>query len=98
MPNILDYYLRPSLLKTEANKEQRRKKRLESSQKKKSEFKQGACTHLLRYEKWIHNGHKQGKTFHYKEVCIACGLRRFVPRTKKLYALLKDEPWHQKKQ
>lgn len=55
------------------------------------------CEHpTFHYEKWVHNGKAQGKSFHYKEVCDLCGRRRCVPRTKELFELLKTVQWHHK--
>ena len=50
----------------------------------------------LKYEKWIHYGRKQGKTFHYKVICLNCGKRYHVKRSKRIYEKVKWENWRYK--
>jgi hypothetical protein len=89
---ILDFYMQPSLLEVEEN----RRKNLKRLKKTKSENRRGLCIHKITFEKWVYNPRLPGgkKTFHYKEVCKRCGYGRLVPRTQKLFKILKDEKWH----
>ena len=89
---ILDLYLQPSLIPD-------RSQDLKRLQKGKTENKRHHCIHDFHYEKWIHKGRKEGvkDTYHYKEVCNKCGIRRCVERTKEIYELVKDQIWHYKK-
>ena len=88
---ILDIYINPP-------DETIRVKDKERLIKEKSKLQRKLCSHAnLRYEKWVHNGPIQGKTLHFKEICKDCGSRKNVPRTKEIFDIVKDQPWHHKK-
>lgn len=75
-----------------------RKENLEELRRAKSLIKQHRCEHEYHYEKWVHRGRKPGvkDSFHYKEVCDKCGIKRCVERTKEVYEKVKNQKWHYK--
>jgi len=45
------------------------------------------------FTKHIHNGRKQGKSFHYKLHCRTCKTQYHIQRSKEVFELVKDTPW-----
>jgi hypothetical protein len=47
---------------------------------------------IKHFEKFVHNGPVQGKTYHYRAYC-ECGKSYYTKRTAEIYRAVKDQEW-----
>lgn len=52
----------------------------------------------LKFAKLVHEGPKQGKSYHYRAWCQDCGFGYHVERCKEVFDKVRDIPWSYKKQ